>query len=1161
MPEMSEIEIPAWTVLQRLDRLVLGEALGFPEVSRLETVRRRVTEHLRRNLRRLIAAAPLSRLHRCHLGGEPVVTTVAVPLEPLAPNAWWREPLALSFPVLTWRHGDGAALAFVPALGIEVVADRPDELDARLPAEIRAALSRGSDLSLFNLVILQRVGRVRVQRQIVRVRLHSAKARAQADERDREKIPSILAQVATDLTRGPFEPTYGLEPIVAQLAELLTARTPRCVLLVGPSGVGKTAAMRELAQRRADHDLAATPFWATSGARLVAGMSGYGMWQERCRQVVREAIRRRAIVHVGNLVELMQVGKSEHNNAGLAAFLRPSLARGDLLAIAECTPEQLPLIEREDPHLLAAFHLLTVPEPTPDQSRSLLRQAAADATSAVSQVLTEDGLDTLDRLHRRYASYSAYPGRPLRFLQRLLRDCRDSPVVGAGHVLTAFARETGLPRLLLDPEERLDLDRTRGWLAERVIGQAEAVELVADLIATTKAGLSRPRRPIASLLFIGPTGVGKTEMAKALAEFLFATRDRLTRFDMSEFGDAVAVQRLVGGVFGSEGLLTARVREQPFGVLLLDEFEKAHPLFFDLLLQVLGEGRLTDAAGRLADFTNTVVILTSNLGAESFQQGAFGFGNAVVARSETGHNPAAARQAAARDHFVRAVKAFVRPELFNRIDRLVPFAPLDADVIRRIAGRHLQRLEARDGIRYRGVSLSIGAGVAEHLARAGFDARYGARPLLRAVERELLAPLAQGLNRHGTDFALNADVRLEDGAVRCAVKVRTDAAGRPLPTSAGGSALTAAANSIVDLRRSVQALERCRSLREFHNELYELERVQERFERRQRGRAAWMARLANAPDEVRRRALAIAPRVRPGDQERMARLARLRETAERLRELTDGSSVLEERALLALYADGESTTPDALSAAVAPLRAAWDDMLLTLYSRDFPQCDRITFVLFAENPAWLCELAGAYVGAAQGMGVTVEAMAYRLPETGKTQREPEPDTRGAALAADDSGELPQQYWHEDTLYAAASGRRPERPVLVRERIEEPAAFFATAQERLPGVALRLRGNGATPRFTSEQGLHVLRAPRLPQPVACLVEVSDVGLPAYLPPSGITRRGAIGTQTRRRIYDRGLEVIDDAMLAARLPWSSRLADALAEVIEKGLRRAVSALLEE
>src|SRR5262249_30690931 len=188
-----------------------------------------------------------------------------------------------------------------------------------------------------------------------------------------------------------------------------------------------------------------------------------------------------------------------------------------------------------------------------------------------------------------------------------------------------FTRETGLPRFLLEDAVRLDLKATRDRFARRVIGQPEAVDLVVDLLATVKAGLTRPHKPIASLLFIGPTGVRKTEMAKALADFLFGDPGRLTRLDMSEYADPAAVQRLIGGGFGAEGVLTSRIREQPFAVVLLDEFEKAHPLLFDLLLQVLGEGRLTDAAGRLADFCNAMVILTSNLGAESFQQGAFGF--------------------------------------------------------------------------------------------------------------------------------------------------------------------------------------------------------------------------------------------------------------------------------------------------------------------------------------------------------------------------------------------------------------------------------------------------------------------------------------------------------------------------------------------------------
>ena len=1036
----------------------------------------------------------------------------------------------------------------MPALGIEVVADSRDELNKRLPTEIRAALDRASALTLPHLVGLQRAVVTRVVRLTESVPLRSAKARAVAAEREREQTPSVLAKVATDLMRAPSEPAFGLGPVVAQLAELLGAAAPRSVLLVGASGVGKTAALRELARQRHAHNLGATPFWATSGARLVAGMGGFGMWQERCRLVVREAARRKGVVHLGSLVELMNVGKSEYNALGMAAFLRPSLARGDLLAVAECTPEQLPVIEREDPHLLSAFHQLTVPEPDAAQGRVVLRQDAETTPPPAGKPLADDTLDTLDRLHRRYATYSAYPGRPLRFLRGLLRDCQGEPAIRPAHVLAAFGRETGLPRVLLDPAERLDLEYTRAWLAERVVGQEEAVGLVTDLVAATKAGLTRPRRPIASLLFIGPTGVGKTETAKALAEFLFGARDRLTRFDMSEFGDPSAVQRLAGSGIGGEGLLTAKVREQPFGVLLFDEFEKAHPLFFDLLLQVLGEGRLTDAAGRLADFTNTVIILTSNIGAESFQQGAFGFAGEAGAEG-------AARRAAARDHFVRAVQAFVRPELFNRIDQLVPFAPIGAEVLRRIAERHLRRLEARDGIRHRGVVLTVGAGVAEHLARAGFDARYGARPLLRAAERELLAPLSHGLNRHGADFALAATVSLADGALRCAVKPLTDAAGRPLPVGAAAAGETAGAEDAVKFRRRVQSLERCRALRELHNELYRLEREQERHEKRQRGHAAWMARLSGAPEDVRRRAAERAPRVRPGDQERMARLAALRRTAERVRDLVSGSAAREDRLLLALYAEREAARPEEATVSAASLESAWDELLLTLYCREFAQPNGLTLALFAEDPHWLTELAGAYVGSASGMGLGVTMVAYRLPDG--AEQTPPAGKEGAA-----EEEPPRQFWRENKLLTPASGRQPERVILVREPVKDITAFLTNPPTRLPGLALGLRGPGAAPRFVPEQGLHILRGPKLPQPVACLAEISEAELTAYLPPMGITRRGAIGTQPRRRTYDRGLEALDDALLAEKLPWQNGpLAQVLAEAVGRHLRRAMLVLLEE
>ena len=370
-------------------------------------------------------------------------------------------------------------------------------------------------------------------------------------------------------------------------------------------------------------------------------------------------------------------------------------------------------------------------------------------------------LATLDRLHRRYATYSVYPGRPLRFLTNLIHDHPagdEAPT--APRRSPGPSRETGLPRVLLDDATPLDLDAARRWFAARVIGQDEAVDLVVDLLATVKAGLARPGKPIASLMFIGPTGVGKTEFAKALAAFLFGDGRRLARFDMSEYADPISVLRLIGGATGrGEGLLTARVREQPFSVLLLDEFEKADPSFFDLLLQVLGEGRLTDVAGRLADFRNAVVIMTSNLGAKGYRRGRSGFARGTRDRDQ------------ARAHFIREVQAMVRPELFNRIDRIVPFASLDEATARGIVDRQIGLIARRDGFRSGLVRMSIAPEVPAALARRGHDPTYGARPLKRAIERELLAPLAERINRHDTDAGLDVDVTLDpDDRPRVAVR-------------------------------------------------------------------------------------------------------------------------------------------------------------------------------------------------------------------------------------------------------------------------------------------------------------------------------------------------------------------------------------------------------
>jgi ATP-dependent Clp protease ATP-binding subunit ClpC len=286
---------------------------------------------------------------------------------------------------------------------------------------------------------------------------------------------------------------------------------------------------------------------------------------------------------------------------------------------------------------------------------------------------------------------------------------------------------------LIDPSVRLDPDEVLARLKERVVGQDEAMALLRNLVVTLKTGLCDPSRPLGAYLLLGPTGVGKTESALSLAAYLFGDEKRLTRFDMAEYAAPGSAFRLTAAGAG-QGSLTARVREQPFGVVLLDEIEKADGGVHDLLLQLLGEGRLTDAHGRTVSFRNTVVLLTSNLGAESSGR-TFGFGGA---------------SADARGHYLAAATQFFRPELVNRLDQIVAYHPLTPAEVKAIAVRVLERAVRREGLARRGVSVRWSPEVVDRLAELGFDPRYGARPLKRAVEQHVVAPLAALLAKAGT---------------------------------------------------------------------------------------------------------------------------------------------------------------------------------------------------------------------------------------------------------------------------------------------------------------------------------------------------------------------------------------------------------------------------
>lgn len=961
------------------DDTELAEAIGFPEVSsyaRGGSPRARAA--VGRHVRDLIERMPAIDLYRRRGLRAPAIVEIVLTIDPpgarrepgardaaatAPPAEAWRTPIAITLHTLQWRHGEHACLANVPALGIEVIAPTPEELAERLPRHARFALMRsGAARSLWELAHLSRVQGVRVEPVELAVTLRSPKQAAiESAERERRDKP-VIEQVGVNLSAQTLPPAWELDNVVEQLAEALSGRHPRSVLLVGKPGVGKTAALRELVRRRATFALADAPFWATNGSRLVAGMSGFGMWQARCRKLCQEANKAGAILCLGNLIELLEVGKSVLNAQGIGSFLRPYLARGEVLAVAECTQEQLPIVERTDPHLLEVFRRITVDEPAPPVARTILLNYVVSAEPNDASPIDETALETVDQLHRRYATYSSFPARPLRFLRNLLHDRKAERFQPAGEhwtpepkpltrqdVIAAFARETGLPRFMLDESVPLDLAETRETFARRVIGQEAGTDLVVDLIATVKAALNRPRRPIASLMFIGPTGVGKTEMAKALAEFFFGDANRLTRFDMSEFASPAAVERLVGGALADEGLLTARIREQPFSVVLLDEFEKAHPALFDLMLQVLGEGRLTDAAGRVADFTNAVVIMTSNLGAQSFRQAPFGLTRRATRASAS--------------HFLEEVRDYFRPELFNRIDRVVPFDPLDEATVLRIARREIDLVRRRDGMRLRGVALDVPEEAVRYLARRGFDPLYGARPLKRAIERELLVPLAEGLNGYAETAKLVASASVEGrDRLRVLVKAATNGGAMPAFAANGDASAATAAEQCATIRRDLQRLQQCAAVMALQNDIFALERLKERAAARQR-------RRLKARRRERGHAVVAEPFVYIED-ERLARLPRLVAVADAIKALVARAVEIENDLLLGLYDPNHAAKPAA--DALPSLNREWDDVLLAVYALRFPKPHQVSLIVRGEADEYRFDLLAAYQRIALEAGCTVK---------------------------------------------------------------------------------------------------------------------------------------------------------------------------------------------
>jgi ATP-dependent Clp protease ATP-binding subunit ClpA/ATP-dependent Clp protease ATP-binding subunit ClpC len=557
------------------------------------------------------------------------------------------------------------------------------------------------------------------------------RAGAAAPRQDR-----VLYQLAVDETQRMAAGTLRLgvprSPYRERLAYLMSGARPRSAAVVGPPGAGKTMLIYQwIADRLAEdgHPIHKNldrchHVWRLSGKRLIAGMSHLGEWEERCLAVLEDARKRRGILWIEDLHLWGRLGQSRQSERSFADFFRGAVRRGDLAIIAEMTPEQHARLERDAPGLAEALARVAVPPASPQETALLLlheiralevRHKTIELHPFVSRTALELGTALFP--------WRARPGVAIEIVRRVAEinavplDVADRYQVTPNDVLEYLARTTGLSPKLITLDEPLDAAEVEAAFAARVIGQPVATKAAADVILKVRAGLADPNRPVSVMLFTGPTGTGKTELATAIAEYLYGDPSRFVRIDMGEMSGADAVARLIGDRWNPEGLLTSRVRAQPFCVVLLDEIEKAHPQALHLLLQLFDEGRLTDAAGEVASFASAVVIMTSNLGSKNATP--IGFG-------ET------------RDRILadvaRAVREFFPIELFNRIDQVVPFEPLTPEVAAKVVDKELAKLLSRRGLRERNTFVYAGAAVRRRAVEDAFDPRYGARTVKRWLE-------------------------------------------------------------------------------------------------------------------------------------------------------------------------------------------------------------------------------------------------------------------------------------------------------------------------------------------------------------------------------------------------------------------------------------------